>query len=468
MNCYKCGCSLSEKEFCTSCGTDVARYKQVMYLSNSYYNEGLEKAQTRDLTGAIGCLQQSLKLNKRNTPARNLLGLIYFELGETVMALTEWVISKNYQPEKNIAEDYITKVQSNPSLLNKLDGAVRKYNQALGYCEQEIYDMPAIQLRKIIQIHPKFMNARLLLALLYIQSEKWEQAKEQLEICKSVDIGNVRTNRYLREVDEALGFESSKYGGKKQKEMAVYMTSGNDTIIQPVNKKEPAGLHMFLNVLVGLVIGLVIGWFLLGPLRANMEGAELNEELTAVREQLEVKTAAVDELTQQVNKLTGENEVMTEQLENYEGNSGVNDSHRNLMLAIAERDKGAEMDQAKLAEYLELIDLEFVENEATEEFLVLYNSLIESVGPQVALSYYESGYEAFRNLDYAVAINDLSKAVYYDPKNDTALYALANAYRENKDNDSAKLTYQKVIDLFPDTEKAIKAAAYIAEIEGEE
>ena len=52
MRCYKCGCDLSEKDFCTSCGADVGTYKQIIFLSNQYYNEGLERAQVRDLTGA--------------------------------------------------------------------------------------------------------------------------------------------------------------------------------------------------------------------------------------------------------------------------------------------------------------------------------------------------------------------------------------------------------------------------------
>lgn len=465
MNCYKCGCSLSEKEFCTSCGADVARYKQVMSLSNSYYNEGLDKAKIRDLTGAMACLQLSLKLNKRNTHARNLLGLIYFEIGETVAALTEWVISKNYQPEKNLADDYITRLQSNQSVLNKMDSAVHKYNQSLGYCSQGIYDMPAIQLRKIIQLNPKLLQARLLLALLYIQSEKWEQAKEQLEICKAIDIGNITTNRFLQEVDDALGFEKSKNAGKKQKETAVYMTSGNDTIIQPVNHKEMAGLHVFLNVCVGLLIGLIIGWFVLAPLRMNMGTASVNEELEGVREQLNVKTAETEDLKQQVEKLMAEREVMSEQLENYEGNSGLNEAHKNLMLALGEYHKGDAMDKTVIAGYLDEIDLEFVQNEATEEYLVLYNKIKDAVGESVALTYYESGNEAFRNFDYATAIADLTKAVYYDPANDSALYALANAYRENKDYENAKLIYEKVIELFPDSEKATKAQAYIAEIE---
>lgn len=465
MNCYKCGCSLNEKEFCTGCGADVARYKQVMHLSNAYYNEGLEKAQIRDLTGAMACLQLSLKLNKKNTHARNLLGLIYFETGETVMALTEWVISKNYQAEKNLADDYITKVQSNPTVLSRMDSAVHKFNQSLGYCSQGIYDMPAIQLRKIIQLNPKLLQARLLLALLYMQSEKWDQAKEQLEVCKSIDIGNVTTNRYLQEVDEALGFEISKNAGRKQKETAVYMTSGNDTIIQPVNHKEPAGLHVFLNVFVGLIVGLIIGWFVLGPLRANIENTSVEDELAGVREQLSVKASAVEELTQKVEALQTQNETMSEQLENYEGNSGVNEAHKNLMLALGEYNKREQMDEMLVADYMDAIDLEFVQNEATEEFMVLYNMLKDAVGVDVALSYYDSGSEALRNFDYTSAIEDLNKAVYYDPNNDSALYALANAYRENKDYENAKAIYEKVIELFPDSEKATKAQAYIAEIE---
>ncbi len=50
MLCYNCGCRLSEHDFCTSCGAEVGLYKKVMFLSNRFYNDGLEKAQIRDLT----------------------------------------------------------------------------------------------------------------------------------------------------------------------------------------------------------------------------------------------------------------------------------------------------------------------------------------------------------------------------------------------------------------------------------
>ena len=128
MICYNCGCNLSEHDFCTNCGVDVSVYKKVLKISNNFYNEGLEKAGVRDLSGAIQSLRQSLKFNKNNVEARNLLGLVYFETGEVVAALSEWVISKNLRPKKNIADDYINVVQSNPTRLDTINKTIKKYN----------------------------------------------------------------------------------------------------------------------------------------------------------------------------------------------------------------------------------------------------------------------------------------------------------------------------------------------------
>ena len=124
MFCYNCGCNLSEHDFCTACGADVSLYKKIMHVSNMYYNEGLERAGVRDLSGAINSLRQSLKFNKNNIEARNLLGLVYFEMGEVVAALSEWVISKNLRPDKNIADDYIDMIQSNASRLDTMNQTI--------------------------------------------------------------------------------------------------------------------------------------------------------------------------------------------------------------------------------------------------------------------------------------------------------------------------------------------------------
>ena len=127
MKCYKCGSELSSLDYCNKCGAEVGAYKKIIVMSNTYYNMGLQKANIRDLSGAAELLRRSVGLYKRNIEARNLLGLVYYEMGEIVNALREWVISKNFKPEKNLADEYIRDVQSNPNRLEALNQSIRKY-----------------------------------------------------------------------------------------------------------------------------------------------------------------------------------------------------------------------------------------------------------------------------------------------------------------------------------------------------
>lgn len=53
------------------------------------------------MTGAAESLKTSVMIHKNNIEARNLLGLVYCEMGEVVEALSQWVISKNLQPDNN-------------------------------------------------------------------------------------------------------------------------------------------------------------------------------------------------------------------------------------------------------------------------------------------------------------------------------------------------------------------------------
>ena len=131
MKCFNCGAELTNSDYCERCGADVSRYRRLIRLSNAYYNEGLEKARVRDLSGASISLRQSLKINKKNTDARNLLGLVYFEMGEMVDALSHWIISKNFQGEKNLADEYIESVQNSPARLEAINTTIKKYNQSL-------------------------------------------------------------------------------------------------------------------------------------------------------------------------------------------------------------------------------------------------------------------------------------------------------------------------------------------------
>ena len=89
------------------------------------------------------------------------------------------------------------------------------------------------------------------------------------------------------------------------------------------------------------------------------------------------------------------------------------------------------------------------------------------VGPDLAKSYYDDGYEAYRQENYEDAIPNLEKAFRYDAANGEALYNLANAYYRIGEVEKAGDTYRQIIELFPGTEKASKSEAFLEEMESE-
>ncbi len=469
MNCYYCGCRLSEHDFCTGCGADVSTYKRIMYVSNRYYNDGLEKATVRDLTGAITSLRQSLKFNKNNIEARNLLGLVYFEMGEVVAALSEWVISKNLRPNKNIADDYINMIQTNAGRLEAINTTIKKYNQALAYCRQDSLDLAVIQLKKVLSLNPKFVRAHQLLALLYINSEEWEKARRELVKCGQIDTNNTLTLRYMKEVESVLSAEEvSKPSGRKRgiSEDAIKYQSGNETIIQPVAGKEKRGFSSLFHIAIGILIGIAATWFLILPERVQSEKAKVNKTLQTVSEQSDAKSATIDDLNQQINTLTTQNTELQEQLEDYVGTNGALSIMDELLKAVQIYMETPEEIEV-IAEYLEKVEAEVNLEETSDSFKTTYQYLLQAVGPALAEQYYAEGHSAYRDENYTDAIANLEKAVYYDAAsaNGDALTYLGNAYRNTGEEAKAKEAYEKIIELFPDTEKARRAQQAINEMQ---
>lgn len=471
MICYNCGCTLSEHDFCTNCGVDVSIYKKVMKLSNNFYNEGLEKAGVRDLSGAIQSLRQSLKFNKNNVEARNLLGLVYFETGEVVAALSEWVISKNLRPKKNIADDYIDVVQSNPTRLDTINKTIKKYNQALLYCHQDSKDLAVIQLKKVLSLNPKYIRAHQLLALLYIDAEDWPRAERELLRCEQIDAGNTTTKRYLKEVNAMLHPEekqeekSAKRKKKEPSEEVFRYQSGNETIIQPLDVKEPKGVSFsaILYLLIGLGIGVAMTVFLILPARIQAVRDNVSEQLRIVSEQLAAESATTNDLEQKLDTLQRENNDLYTELENYVGTDGTIQTMEKMLAAVNGYLQNPE-DVEQVAEYLESIRGEVNIEETSEAFQAVYQSLLAAVGPSVAQTYYDDGMAAYRQEVYADAIQNLEKAYIYNPENIDVVYNLANAYYRNEDYENAAVYYQLVIDNFPGTERANRSADYMEEI----
>lgn len=463
MYCFNCGCLLSEKDFCTGCGADVALYKKIMYAANLFYNDALEKAKVRDLSGAVLSLRQCIKLNKYHIDARNLLGLVYFERGEVVAALSEWVMSKNVRAEKNIANDYIDMIQNNPGRLDSFNHTIKKYNMALNYCQQGSLDLAVIQLRKVVSMNARFVQARQLLALLYLNTQEWDKAKKELEKALSIDTNNTITLRYLKEVEEMTPADEERV--RKKKEAVVYQ-SGNETVIQPIGKKDRTAFQTVINILIGVAIGVATAWFLVLPAKIQRAQREVNEKYKAVSEQLDARTVQIDELTAQIKELTQEKDSLTSSLTEAQANKVQLMANTQLIEAVLMNMKGTG-DEMAVAEALEQINPEYLQNDATESYKALYEALREDVSKVVARKSYNMGYEAYRSEDYDTAIKNLERAYSYDPTNGEALYNLGNSYNKKGNLDKAVEIYEQVVELFPNTAKARKSQNYIKEIKGE-
>lgn len=461
MFCYNCGCNLSEKDFCTGCGADVSLYKRIMYVSNMYYNEGLEKAGVRDLTGAITSLRQSLKFNKGNIEARNLLGLVYFEMGEVVAALSEWVISKNLSPEKNIADDYIDKLQSNSARLDSVNQTIKKYNQALVYCLQDSKDLAVIQLKKVLSLNPRFVQAHQLLALLYMDREDWERAERELKKCIDIDRNNIQTLRYMKEVEQMLmPDETVKQPARRKKDEAVRYQSDNEMIIQPLSVKEPkrSGISTLLNIVIGIAIGFGAVYFLMVPSAQSEIRNQMQQDIIKISNESDGKTVRIQELEGRITELNTQIESLNQEIEGFAGEDGTLQMVESLQRTVAAYLQEGDMQAA--ADSLEHISRNVVMEEMSESFRNLYNGLMGSIGPSLSAEYYTQGYDLYRTNDYTGAIELLSKSVYYDAANVDALYFLARAYERNEDAENAIAAYDKVLELFPDSGRVRDAKRY--------
>lgn len=284
MNCINCGAFLTDTDldYCLHCGANVLIQKKVDYLSKLYYNQGLEKASIRDLSGAISCLKQSLAYDKRNIRARNLLGLVYFETGEVVAALSEWVISKNIQKNRNLASEYIAKLQANQNKLDTINESIKKYNNALAMCREGHEDMAAIRLKKILSQNPKLIKGYHLLALIQMKNQEWNKARRTLKKAARIDKTNTTTLRFLREVDEQTGVTTKiekKRKGLFGNEKAENDNISGEIVVRPSSYKERSRVSLFFTMVLGFAAGAAAFWLLVLPAVKQDIYREANQQI---------------------------------------------------------------------------------------------------------------------------------------------------------------------------------------------
>jgi tetratricopeptide (TPR) repeat protein len=297
--------------------------RRIRVIANSYYNMGLEKAKLRDLTGSADCLKKCLHFNKYMTDARNLLGLIYYEVGEVGDALVQWVISKNLQPEDNRADYYLEVIQKKKGTMDLERRAVRRFNQALAYVKSESEDLAILQLNKAVEDKPNYVKAQLLFALLYIVREDYQKAGKAVNKVLQIDHNHPKALYYksiMKETGTRVKPEREPEK-RKLKNVVSHRQMQDDDVIIPPSYKENTRDQAVLNILAGLLLGAAVVFFMVMPANTKSINDNHNKEMLKYSEQLSQANQKADLLTGQLNSLESEKKTAEDSLASLTNNS---------------------------------------------------------------------------------------------------------------------------------------------------
>ncbi|WP_310605175.1 tetratricopeptide repeat protein [Anaerosporobacter sp.] len=461
MNCPNCGSALGKKSKCDKCGIDVSAIQKAIRISNSCYNLGLEKAKVRDLSGAVFVLQKSLKFNKENTNARNLLGLVYYEMGEIVAALSEWVISKHYKPNDNDCDYYINSIQSNQTRLESANQTIKKYNAALQSAKQGNDDLAIIQLKKVTSMNPHFLRAHHLLALLYMKNSEKEKALKCLTKIRKIDITNTTTLRYLDELKVGQQVQESS---DRRVENNVTKTS-NVSNIAPISnyREEKPNIWVFLNLIIGIIIGVGLLYFLVVPNVKKQAASDSNAKIVDLNSQIAVNNREVTSLQSDNEKLQETIDSMQKQMDDLNKESekfdeALYDKLFNAIKAYIENENEDEVVQTLLD-----LDMSKIDRKAAVD---VYDLMKQKTFNGAATSIYEQGHTLFSKRKYEEAIDVLKQVVEInEDKVVDALYFIGRSYQMLSDNDNAVKYYNQVVEDYPDSARVAQAKSRLSEIQ---
>lgn len=438
MICYQCGSALGSGKSCLHCGADVTVYRKIVRTSNTFYNSGLEKAKVRDLSGALADLTRSLEYDKNNTRARNLLGLVCFEMGEVVDAISHWVISQEYQPLDNIAEKYIEEVKSNQKAYEDMGLAIKKYNQSLDAVKNDGEDMAIIQLKSAISAHPRHIKSYQLLTLLLIKTGEYSKANKVIKKGLQIDKGNILLQRYALEIKGKMGRP------KVKQSMLLEKTAekAKEDVIVPKYIEDGSGKGVVIAVVSTLAICLLAYFFLIRPSQTAEVAAIKNQNQILYNEKAEDKDIEIQTLTEELAKYKAEEA----DLEKYTGEDGIVANYEYLLSAINSYWEEA---YDEMAVSYAKIKPEVVTSEA---FKTAYEKIGKAASSDAALEAMAlKAYDLYEKGDYDGCLELCDKCLNLNPNFARAIYYKGLAYEGKGDNATAKPYFQRIVDEFPDT-----------------
>ena len=424
--------------------------QKIQLAANSFYNRGLELATERDLSGAAGYLKRALELNKYHTDARNLLGLIFYEMGETSDALVQWVISVNLQPEENRADHYLDEVQRKPGQLEIASQTIKKFNQALVYAQNGSDDLAVLQLKRVVEERPNYVKARLLLAVLYMQHEDFAKAGRSLYKVLQIDKNNKKASRYMEYVKSRTG--KADVERRKMKNAFSHRQMQDDDVILPPTYKENTGWQSIINIGIGLILGAVMIFFLVIPARERSLNYEHNQEMLSYTDRLNLANQELAELENELSQYRQQNEEAQAQIAEMQGNSNS---------VLAQYATVAEILQAYRNEDFRTAVQLYIDMDASlitdENMLNIFAGIQADMTANAPAELEAMAAEAEAAGDHELALHYYESYMAINDRNPQIIYNMAMIYQAMGDTETADQLFGQVIMNFSDSELAAQA-----------
>lgn len=483
MNCLHCGAPVLINDVCSECGLKQEYLIKAWNTSLYYYNEGLKHARMRNLTSAEESLKTALRYNKANIDARNLLGLVYYETGQAIEALAEWVISSNYQYEGNPANHYLELVQGNQNKLGSFDQAAKKYNLTLHYVKQRNYDLALIQLKRVLSENPRFVKAYLVLALVYIQEGNLDKARKALQRVLKIDKYNPTAQHYLSEIlknekqyitgnpvenvyeeeddfplpevelpeqdEEELDEEET--ARRKIREIiergAAAEDISSDQNLEVGSYQEiKYGKHNVLYLIAGLAIGIAAMYFLIMPARMQQINSENLDLKASYSAELSGKNVTINNLRDDNQKLQDNINKLTAQIQTMNEENSAESVNDNVMAGLQSYMSG---NKEEAISRLGTIDMN--DEGLSEASKSCIQSVIDDCETELTACR-SAGMTAYGAGNYEEAIRQLQVFCNLKPDDAEARYDLAKAYEGTGNIEAAHNLYQDINERFPDSD----------------
>lgn len=436
----------------------MERSNRLYRIANAFYNLGLEKARLNDLTGSAELLKRALRFNKYCTNARNLLGLIYYQMGETADALCQWIISENLQPESNAAQRYLDMIQRKPDQLERDSQAIRKFNQALATAKSSDSDFAIIELQHLVSERPNYVKAQIVLAMLYMDKGDNIKAGRALMQVLHVDRNNPTALILMDDVKQATG--KAEVEQKRLKNAFSHRKMEDDDVIMPESQNTKIPFSTTMIIILGVLLGMVAFSTLLLPGIRKTYYKEANEKVVDNNRKLSTVNSDYNRVSTEYEELKIKYDDASKKLAAFEKENRDFASMFGLLKNIVEeyengRYTDAANDWLSIDREIEFLNEEPLVSQLKEVDDVIYNGCYDKL---VSL-----GTQSWNGGKKEAAMSYYDLALKIDPDDPEVMYLKARLLQSEDRISEANRIFDKIVGEHPESkyaERAVQARGY--------